>query len=154
MKILFAIFFAFIIANCSNPGYSIRISVNKAVNASENDLKLITNYLRDKPYETLLIKEKSFWKVESYKIILNEEAFNQCKHRYINFVLEYYYDHENENKLRLLDKIEIRIGNSWEGKNPIIKKEIDKAADYVINQLNKSFDLSNIVIERRYTGPV
>ena len=154
MKSIFLIFIAFILTSCSNPGYSIRIYVNKGAGATENDLKLIRNYLLMRPYDVVMVKEKDCWKVESYKINLNEKKFEGAEHRYISFAIEYYYNNEKDNEKKVLDKIEVRIGNSWEGRNPVLKAEIDKAANYIMNQLMQRFDSSYLSIDRRYTGPM
>jgi len=53
MKSIFLIFIAFILTSCSNPGYSIRIYVDKGAGATENDLKLIRNYLLMRPYDVV-----------------------------------------------------------------------------------------------------
>ena len=154
MKSISVIFFVFIFTSCSNPGYSIRINIDQNAKATESDIKLITNYLIETDYENVMIKEKDFWKVESYKIYLNKDKFKKFEHNYINFAVEYYYEQEKTMNKKIIEKIEVRIGNSWEGRNPILKTEIDKIADCVVNQLRKRFDDSKISIERRFTGPV
>jgi hypothetical protein len=154
MKSIYVIFSFFIFISCSNPGYSIRINIDKNAKATENEIKLITNCLLKTDYESVMIKEKDFWKVESYKIILTKEKFTKLEHNYINFAVEYYYAQNNTMNETKIVKIEVRIGNSWEGRNPILKTEIDKLADCVVNQLKKRFDDSKILIDRRFTGPV
>ena len=154
MKSTFLIFIAFILTSCSNPGYSIRIYVDKGAEATENDLKLIRNYLLMTSYDVVMVKERDCWKVESYKINLNGKKFEGAEHRYISFVVEYYYSNEKDNEKKALDKIEVRIGNGWEGRNPVLKAEIDKAANYITNKLMQRFNSSYISIERRYTGPM
>ncbi len=154
MRSLLLVCYAFIFFSCSYPGYSIRINIDQDAKATENDIKLITNYLSKTAHEVLLIKEKDLWKVKSYKINLDEDKFKNVSHNYINFTVEYYYDQKKIIEDKIIEKIEVRIGNSWEGRNPVLKNEIDRIADYVFNQLKARFDASNISIERRYTGPV
>jgi hypothetical protein len=154
MKSLFFTCYAFIFISCSYPGYSIRINIDQDAKATENDIKLITNYLSETTHEVLLVKEKDFWKVESYRINLDEDKFKNVNHKYINFTVEYYYVKNKIFERKLIEKIEVRIGNSWEGRNPVLKNEIDRVADYIFNQLRERFDASKISIERRYTGPV
>ena len=153
MKSIYVILSFFIFVSCSNPGYSIRINIDKNAKATENEIKLITNCLFKTDYENVMIKEKDFWKVESYKIFLTKDKFTKFEHNYINFVVEYYYAQNSTMNESTIVEIEVRIGNSWEGRNPILKTEIDKVADCVVSQLRKRFDDSKILIDRRYTGP-
>lgn len=154
MKSLSVIFIVFVLAGCSNPGYSTRIYIEKAAGATESDIKLIKNYLLKTPYDVVMIKEKGFWRVESYKINLDEKMFEHLDHKYIMFVVEYYYDKQTINGLKTLEKVEVRIGNSWEGKDPILKDRIDKITDYIVNQLSQRFESSKFSVTRRYTGPM
>lgn len=147
----FALFL--IIIGCSNPGYSVRINIDQDAKATDSDIDLIKSCMLQTTHEAVLKKGRDSWKIESYNIILDKDKFKQFEHKYIKFAVEYYYDQKvvGEN---IINRIKVRIGNSWEGRNLALKNEIDKIADCVLEQLEGRFDASKISIERRYTSPV
>lgn len=150
LYILIAICFFY---GCSDPGYSARIHISSDARATEDDIKLITDILKQKTYQVIMTKNESNWKVESYKILLNEKRFNGLNRQYIMFVIEYYYSGTSSDLNKLLDKIEVRIGNSWEGRKPIVKEEIDQIVDYLLSFLIKRFGDSVISTEKGYVSP-
>jgi hypothetical protein len=154
MKSILYVFFVFLFIGCSNPGYSVRINIDHNAKANESDIQQIQNCFLNTDHEVVMVKKKDFWKIESYKINLKSKRFEQLEHNYINFAVEYHYDQKKTSGKQIIKDIEVRIGNSWEGKNPILKKEIDKVADCVLNQLKGRIGDSYISIDRRYTGPI
>jgi hypothetical protein len=139
---------------CSNPGYSTRIYISSDARANENDINLITNIPKGKGADVILKKGRLNWKVESYRINLIEKRFDALERKYIYFVVEYYYNASLSKRDNTLEKIEVRIGNSRKGRNPILKLEIDKITDQVLSLLIKRFDKSYISIERKDVSPM
>ena len=154
MKYALFIFSCLILISCSDPGYSVRININDNANATESDIKLLTEYLQQTKYDVVMIEGKDNWKIQSYKILLDVKDYDGIGHKYINFVVEYYYNELSKNKGKILKKIEVRIGNSWEGRNPILKKEIDIIADQIVKVLTKRFNKSNFSEKRKFVTPM
>jgi hypothetical protein len=151
----FAIILAILtLTSCSKPGYSTRITISKDAGTTKSDINLITNILHSKSYNTIKIEEKATWKIASYKIILDDERFNALERRYIGLAVEYSCAGKNASQLKDRCEIEVRIGNHWEGKNPIVKEVIDKITDQVVANLLKKFSKSEISISRAYTSPM
>lgn len=158
MKLIVPLIISFVcfnIVSCSNkPGYRIQITIEKENMATEDDISLITDYLKLTTYDMIMNEGKDNWKVESYKIKLPEENFKHIEHQYIMFALEYYYDKQSTKDPKMLEKIILRFGNNWEGRNPILKNEIDRISDYIENKLSERFTDVNYSIEKRYVSPM
>ena len=138
----------------SSPGYSTRIYISSDARAAESDINLITNIPKGKGADVIFKKGELNWRVESYRINLNEKRFDALERKYIIFVVEYYYNDSLSKRDNFLEKIEVRIGNSREGRKRILKLEIDKITDQVLSLLIKRFDKSYITIERKYVSPM
>jgi uncharacterized OsmC-like protein len=154
IKRILVIFLLIIFTGCANPGYSVRIHVDKNANATEKDIQLITGFLNSKNYDVVMIKEQKNWKVESYKINLDKRKFKHVDHKYINFVVEYTYDKNAASHQMTLEQINIRIGNVWDGRDPALKKEIDLVADDVIQRLKQNFNVNAFSSERLFVAPI
>lgn len=100
------------------------------------------------------IQEEKLWKVESYKILLTDEKLAKLNYNYIRLVVEYYFSETNKDAPGVLEKIEIRIGNTREGSTPILQKEIDLLADSIEKTLTNRFGSSNFSIERKIVTPM
>jgi hypothetical protein len=154
IKSLIIIFALYILTSCSNPGYGTLIYLSEDTEVTENDIVIITSIPQQLSHEVVMVKEEPTFKVESYKINLDEKKFDVFDHKYIIFVVEYHYDKQTTSGRKNLNKVEVRIGNVWEGRTPILKEEIDKLTDQTINLLSKRFDNSAIKTKRRYTMPM
>ena len=154
MRYLYIIISCIIMISCSNPGYSVRFNINENAKATENDIDLLTNYLQQTKYDVVMIEGKDNWKIQSYKIRLDGEKYKGIEHKYINFVVEYYYSRLSNNEEKILKSVEVRIGNSWEGRNSILKKEIDVISDHIAKVLEKRFNKSNVSEKRKYVTPM
>jgi hypothetical protein len=135
-------------------GYRVRINIDKQAEPTINDLELITGYLDQKRYEVVKNKEENSWRVKSYKIFLNDKNHDNLKNKYIMLVTEYYIANQSNINPKMLEKIEISIGNTREGSNPLLKAKIDSAADFIINKLTNRFGVENISIERKVVTPM
>ena len=70
------------------------------------------------------------------------------------FVVEYHIAEHSSGNDQLLEKIDIRIGNTWEGKTPVLKNEIDIIADQVVSRLEKRFGSANMSVKREFKTPM
>lgn len=155
MKLICALFLCVVLTACSNPGYSTRININKANGLNEDLIQgSIKTFLSNTQHDVVMIQEEKNWKIESYDIQLKEKKFWHLKHKYIGVAVEYWFEKSISENQRLLKKVQVRIGNSWEGKEPNLKNEIDKITDYFVSQLTHNLDKSNFSIQRKYVSPI
>lgn len=150
----FSILLCFALLGCTKPGYSIRISIDKPGIANETDLELITNLLKTRSHKILMNEKEASWGVKSFKIVLPNEKFKHIEHQYINFVVEYFYDEPTQKETRPLKKIEVRVGNSWEGNDPILKNEIDLISADIEGILSERFGKSNYSVLKKRVSPM
>jgi hypothetical protein len=157
MKLLSLVLTLFLLTNCigiqKGAGYSVHINIDQHAKPTMEDIKLITDCLNKKEYEVVKTREDQLWKVESYKIFLKAINFDAIKHNYIILVVEYYFSESNKNSGEL-DKIDVRIGNTQEGSNPILKEEIDLVADSIEKKLSDRFGSKNFSIKRNIVTPM
>jgi len=154
MKYFLIILVIFTLSGCSNPGYSTRIDISEKAGATKGDFFLITSILQSKSYDTLMDEEKGLHKIESYKIKLDEKKFSGIERKYIGLAVEYWCTEERTFEQNALCKIQVRIGNPWEGKKTVLKNEIDKITDLVVANLSERFSESKIKVRRAYSSPI
>lgn len=155
MKYFLIILAIFTLTGCSKPGYSTRINIRESAGATKADILLITSILQSKSYDTIMVKEEDWGGIESYKIKLDDKKFNKFERKYIGLAVEYYWcGKERTNEQNALCKIEVRIGNPWEGKTPVIKNEIDIITDLVVANLSDRFSKSEVKVRRAYSAPI
>ena len=99
-------------------------------------------------------EEEDTTKIESYKIKLDDKKFNDIERRYIGLAVEYWCSGEGSNEHKSLCKMQVRIGNPWEGRKPVLKNEIDQITDNVLTNLLKKFSKSEVKVRRAYTSPI
>ena len=151
MKYFIAILSVSLLLGCSEkPGYSTRINIEKDAGINKSDIYLITSVFKSRTFETSMKKEEGAWKIESYKIMLESNKFNAIKHRYIGVAIESWCELKQNAPCR----IEVRILNAWEGRKPVVKAEIDKITDSIIENLSKKTSASQLKVQRKYASPM
>ena len=153
MRHFLAILVILLLYGCDKSGYSTRINLSENAGATKRDILLITNTFKSKPYDTVMTKEEGSWGIESYKIKLPDKKFNDLQRNYIGIAVEYWCP-ENTASKKPTCKMEVRIGNPWEGKKPILKTEIDKITDLVVTNLSERLNMSEVKVQRAYTSPM
>ena len=154
MKYLLMFTIGIILCSCSDPGYSVRINIGEDAKATEEDLNSLTEYIHKKNHEVIVEEGNEQWNVKGYKIKLDDKRFDTFEHKYINFVIEYYFSEPLIEEKKLLKSVEVRIGNSWEGRKPILRKEIDTISNIVVNRLKQRFKKSDFTITRKFVTPM
>jgi hypothetical protein len=158
VKVIIFIFSLLSVVSCSSPydniGYGVDIRIEKNAKPTVNDMKLVADYLAETAHEVVFIKDFEWGRIESYKILLDKKKFKGIKRKYIRFVLECPFAEQKIDNKRVLKYMEIRIGNVWEGRKPILKKEIDLVADNFMINLEKRFGKSNLSVNREFETPM
>lgn len=144
----------FLLGCSENPGYGVRIYVEKNSGMSKRDIHFITDIMKLRSFETIMIKDDGLWSVASYKIMLEDERFNAFGRKYIGLVIESWCAPKVSSDEKSTCKVEVRIGNYWEGRNPTLKAEIDMVADQIINNLSNKFNKSELRVKRMYISPM
>ena len=154
MKYFFIATLSLILYCCTDPGYSVRINIDENAKATEDDINSISEYIKKKKYEVVVEKGDDLWKVRSYKIILDDKRFDKFKHKYINFVIEYHISELSAEEKKALKTVEVRIGNNWEGRKPLLKEEIDTLSAIIVDQLTRRINKSDITVTRKFVTPM
>jgi hypothetical protein len=151
VKYYIATFTLLLLLGCSDKlGYSSRINIEENANITQGDIHLITDILKSRTYEVAMIKEENTWKIETYKIMLEENKFNSIKYKNVGLAVESWCGITQDTSCR----IEIRIVNLREGRKKVVKSEIDKITDHIIKNLSKKVNKSLLNVQKQYVSPM